>query len=212
MTKQDMDKLIGDLCAGLKPVRPLPHPLLRVLLYVVLTGGYVGAMVYMYGLRMDWADKLHDLHFVFETGLALSIWLSAVLSAVWLCVPDMRGQGWLKIVPVTLAAVMVGWSLLRAGFEGVSLFPIHWVHCFKDGCIMGVVPFLLIILMARRGATCKPYWMAAMNVLAVTTAGWIGLRLTCPMNDMGHGFIYHLIPYMAFGLVVALAARRLFRW
>jgi hypothetical protein len=212
MTKQDMDKLIGDLCAGLSPVKPLHHPLLRVLLYMFLTVAYVGVTVHLYGLRMDWADKLHDLYFVFETLLALSIWVTAILSAAWLCVPDMRGQGWMKVVPVTLAVVMLVWTFLRATFEGIALFPIHWVHCFKDGCVMGFIPFVLVVLMARRGATCRPYWMAAMNALSVTMAGWVGLRLTCSMNDMGHGFIYHFIPYMVFGVIIGLLARRLFRW
>jgi hypothetical protein len=212
MTKQDMDKLIGDLCAGLTPCKRLPHPALRVLLYLALTVAYIVMTVSMYGIRHDWAEKFHDVYFIFESTLALAIWLSSMLAAAWLCIPDMRGQNWMKVVPVTLAVVMLFWTFLRGTMEGINLFPVHWGHCFKDGCLMGAVPLVLIVLMSRKGATCSPYWMAAMNALAVTMAGWIGLRMTCPMNDMGQGFIYHFIPYMAIGVVVGLLARRLFRW
>lgn len=212
MKEKNTDKLIGELCGGLKPVKALPHPLLRVALYVTLTAAYVGVTVWLYGIRSDWQDKLVDIHFLFEIGMAAAIWIGAMIAAAFLCIPDMRGKQWMNVVPVTLAAVLVYWAKLRMMLEGVTFFPVHWGGCFKDGCLMGLVPLVLILIFSRQGATCRPYWMAVMNALAVTMAGWIGLRLTCSMNDMGAGFLHHFIPYMVLGVAVGLLARRLFKW
>lgn len=212
MDEKNTDKLIGELCGGLKPVRKMPHPLLRGGVYVGLTAAYVAVMVSMYGMRPDWNDKIRDIYFLFEIGTAIFIWLTSMAAAAFLCIPDMRGQTWLKAVPLTLAAVLLYWAGLRLSLEDVTLFPIHWGGCFKDGCLMGFVPFVMILIFSRQGATCRPYWMAVMNALAVTMAGWVGLRMTCSMNDMGAGFIHHFIPYMVLGVAVGLLARRLFKW
>ncbi len=209
---KETDKLIGELCGGLKPVKKLPHPLARMALYFVLTAAYVAMIVWMYGPRHDWGDKVIHLNFLFEIGIATAIWISSMVAAAWLCIPDMRGQNWLNAVPVTLTAVLVFWATLRSSLEGLAFFPIQWGGCFKDGCMMGLVPFVLILIFSRQGATCRPYWMAVQNALSVTMAGWIGLRMTCTMNDMGAGFLHHFIPYMALGIAVGLLARRLFKW
>lgn len=206
------DALIDQLCQGHCAVKRLQNPFVRVAFSLFLTAAYVVAMVAMVGVRADWADKLHDMYFLFETGLGLFIWISSAVAASWLCIPDMRGKNWLRVVPLTLTAVVLLWTALRSILEEVRMFPFEWVHCFNNGLMMGGIPFLLVIFLSRQGTTCSPHWMALMNALTVSMAGWIGLRLICPMNDMGHGFLYHLIPYVLLGTLVGLAARRLFRW
>ena len=209
---KETDKLIGELCGGLKPVKKLTHPLLRGALYVGLTAAYVVTIVMMYGARADLAEKTGDIYFMFEIGTAVFIWLTSMVAAAFLCIPDMRGQTWMKAVPLTLSAVLLYWASLRFALEHVSFFPIPWGGCFKDGFMMGLVPLIMILIFSRQGATCRPYWMAVMNSLAVTMAGWVGIRMTCSMNDMGGGFIHHFIPYMVAGVAVGLLARRLFKW
>ncbi|MCB1530230.1 MAG: DUF1109 family protein [Rhodospirillales bacterium] len=211
-SEKRLEDLIDGLSGDLNPVRPLAHPLWRAGVCFVLTAAYLAATVYGLHPRMDWMDKFHELNFLFEMSLAGAVWISALLCAGWLCVPDMRGQEWMKAVPVTLTGIFVLWSVLRGVMDGVSIFPLHWDHCFENGFLMGMVPLALVAFFSRGGTTTHPYWLALMNTLAVGSAGWMGLRLTCSMDDVGHGFLYHFVPFLVLGSLIGVFARRLFRW
>lgn len=206
------DALINRLCDGHAPVKRLHNPFVRVAVCLGLTLAYTVLIVSIMGLRADLPDRLRDMFFLFETGLGLFVWVSSAFAASWLCIPDMGGKSWLKVIPLTLMAVVLLWTGMRTVLEDISMFPFQWAHCLQNGLVMGGIPFLLVIFLSRQGTTCSPYWMALMNALAVAMAGWIGLRLVCPMNDMGHGFLYHLVPYVVLGSLAGLGARRLFRW
>ena len=210
-TGDDTDKLINSLCEGHHKVRCLMPPHVRAVLYFILTAAYVFGLVFSHGLRMDWQERLTDIFFMTDMALAAAIWISALCAVAWLCIPDMRGQGWIKILPVGLTSVLILVEIGRGGMEGMNFSFSHGT-CFEGGLLMGMVPLALVAFMSRGGNTTSPYWMAGMNALAVGAAGYIGLRLLCPMDDVGHGFIMHFLPFILIGAAVALLARKLFRW
>lgn len=206
------DTVIDNLCEELKPCKRLAHPLLRALPWALMAALYVAAVVNFLGPRPDVAAKLQDSAFLMDIGLMSAVSLSAALAAAWLCVPDMRGARWIVAVPLTLLAVFFFWCGIIVHLDGFSVPEMHWDHCFSDAMLMGAVPAAAIIFLVRRGATTRPFMSAAMSVLSVAGLGYVGLRFTCVLDSIGHAGLYHLLPFVAFGVAMGAAARFVFRW
>lgn len=209
---ENMDKFISGLCADHKGVTRLNCSPRCAWLTALISGGWVALLLGFTGVRPDWADVMHDPVFLLETGTVLVMWVLALIAASLLRVPDMAGQGWLLRAPMVLLGLMALWIVFRASSEGGIRLEINWHHCCSNGILYGVLPLVLLTFISRSGATTHPYWMAFMNALAVGSAGWVGLRLSCPMDDIGHGFVYHFIPFVLLGSLFMPLARRLFRW
>lgn len=209
---KNLKELIGSLSENLPPIRRIPHPLQRAAICFAASAAYLIFTIFLLGIRHDWADKLTDPAYLFEIGLGLSIWISAILAAGWMCIPDMRGREWMTGIPFGFLAILGVWVLYRITAEGLPLIDLHWEHCCEDGLTMAALPLLLIVTMVRGGTTTRPFLMGAINALAIGAAGWTGLRFTCPMDDLGHGVIYHLIPFVVIGSILSMLSTRLFRW
>jgi len=212
MSTKDIAALIDGLADDLKPAKPLMHPFWRVLLVFGGVMAYVSFSVVLIGVRGNWAEQLHQPQFVFETVMALALSFSAAIASAWLSVPDMRGQNWVLTVPLSILTVFCFWNVLYGVLSPHDINPILWSHCTTDGIILGFIPTVLAVGMARGGATTRPYMMALMNVLVVAGIGYLGLRFTCPVDTFGHAFVHHLMPFVALGALFGFLARYLYRW
>ncbi len=206
------ETLIDDLTEGLQPRKRLAHPFVRVLPWVFLALAYMTGVVNYLGIRPDLASKFKDGAFLFEIGAMSAVSFSAVLASAWLCVPDMRGVKWLVAVPLTLLGAFLFWCGVRAYTDGFIMPELHWDHCFNDAALMGFVPAAAVIFMSTKGATTRPFLMGVMNALSVGALGYVGLRFTCIMDTVGHAGVYHLLPFIAFGVLLGAGARFVFRW
>lgn len=211
-TGQNTDALIDSLCAELKPCCKMRHPFWNVGGWIVFAFLYVVGAVYLQGFRIDIFSKLHHVDFVFELSLVAAMSVSAAFCAMWLCVPDMRGQTWMVSIPFTLFAALCLLFGLRAGLQGFVMPEIVWCFCYKSSLLYGLIPAFTIFLISMKGKTTHPYLLAFMVSLAVGGLGYLGLRLVCLSEDIGHILIIHTLPYFLFGLVAALIGRRIYRW
>lgn len=211
MSEQNTDTLIERLTGELTSVQPL-QPFVRFLTGVTIVTLYLVLASIVLGIRPDLVNKFKDPFFLFETALATLMMLTSVVCAAWLCIPDMRGRKWLISLPFTLGGIFLLWTGLRSFTEGVNMPLLHWDHCFEDGMFLGAVPAAWLVFTSRRGATTHPYLMAVMNAMAVGAGGYVALRFTCVMDTVGHAFIFHLVPFIVFGLITGLAGRRIFNW
>lgn len=210
--ERNINELIGSLASDLKPVRRLAHPFLRVMPWFFLAGIYVFGVVYFLGLRPDFSEKIYQSEYLMDLGLIGFMGLSAALASSWLCIPDMRGQNWVVVVPLTLFFTVFLWFAAQT-YAGSVFWPaIHWNHCFNDGALIGALPAAAFVFLAKKGATTRPRLMAFMNFLVVAALGYIGLRLTCPVDTIGHALIYHLAPFIIFGGLLGLLARKIYSW
>lgn len=209
----NIDSMIESLSDDLSEVKPLPHPIVRILPLIGVSVLYTLAMVAVLGPRQDWMPKmLNEIGYLFEIVLSLSIFVSAAIALCWMTVPDMRGQTWLKAVPVTLLGVFTGWAGMRIYFEWDEPFVFSFQNCTLDGLILTAVPVFILTLMARNGATTQPRWTAFMSILSFSGLAWAGLRFTCGANTFLQSLVFHFIPFVLLGLVFALFARRIFKW
>lgn len=209
---KDIDALIDNLSAELKPVKGMFHPILYISPWVIVALAYLTGVIHFLGLRMDWVQRLQEAPFLFEMLLSLLISVSAAYTAGWLAIPDMRERQWLLAVPVSLFAVFMLWIGCLLAAEGFTMPKISWHHCFSDALLMGFVPVATLSLLVRRGATTRPGWMAFMCILAVGALGWMALRLTCGSVDTGHTLVFHFLPFVLAAALLGALARRLYRW
>ena len=210
--KINTDDLIGKLCEELKP-RPPRSTYLSMLIWGVGAVIYLVAFVYYLGLRPDITERFADAVFIFEIGIASSMFFTAALASSLLRFPDSIQRDWVKIIPVSLFFAFTLWVVANSIQEGMGLVDTMYLcHCAHEGMLMEALPILALIILTMRGNTTQPYWSMAMNILAVSSLGWIGLRFTCPMDQMGHSFFNHLIPIAIVGSGLIFFARKLFKW
>ncbi len=208
-----IDHLINRLTDDLSDMPVMRHPLLCCMPWVVIATLYVFLSVYFLGLRDDFGLKISDPAFLFELVLTACLSISSAFAAVWLRYPDIRGQTWIIAIPFSLFGIFVVLLALRMFVEFSGLPHIHLSHkCYKDAVLFGLIPAIVIIALTLRGKTTHPVLLAFMNALSVGGVGYIGLRLTCHSDEIGHLCIYHLFPYIIFAFIASILARRIYRW
>ena len=213
MSEKDLDKFIEGLADDLEPVKPLAHPLKRMAPLIVVSILYVGAMIAMLGPRDDFMPKMmHDIDYVFEILLSLSIFVSGTVALGWMSVPGMRGQMWLKAVPVTLAGVFLVWAGLRVFFEWDQPCIFKLQNCSIDGFLMTCLPVAALVFTSRQGAVTQPRLASLITVLSFSGLGWAGLRFTCGAGTFLQSFVVHFMPFVLMGVLFGLFARRLYKW
>lgn len=209
---QSTERLIASLSDDLSEVTVMHHPIRRFALWVVLAVLYSLATILFLEIRPDFSNKLHDPEYVFELTHIFMLSVSAALCSSWLCVPDMRGQKWMLAVPITLFVTFTLQIMLRTIMETHEVPYIHLHHCMTDSIIFGVIPAFILLFLSIKGKTTHPYSMSSMNALAVGSLGYLGLRIVCMSDNIGHLYTFHLLPYLLFGIVMSMVGRRLYRW
>ncbi len=206
------DELIKELCEGVEKTKPLHHPVWRLLPWIVLVFVYVGVFTVLGGVRPDINERLADVAFLYEITTMGVIAITAALAALWLCVPDLGGKNWVIAVPVTLGLNFAHWTLVKTYADGFHMPPFSVHHCMYEGVELFFVPAAALMFITYRGATCHPYMMAFMNIIASCAVSFIGLRFTCMMDEVGHSFLYHILPLVLTGTAIGALARRIFKW
>ena len=212
MADKETDDLIANLSGELEETKPLKHPIVRLAPWVLLVFIYVVYIVYDTGLRSDLDQRLNDSVFLYEVISAGLIAVFAAMASLWLCVPDMRGQRWVVAIPNVLCANFILWVLIKAYVEGMHLPKFHVDHCMFEGFYMMAIPAAALMFISYRGSTTHPYLMAFTNMMSASFIAYLGLRFTCMMDEIGHSFVYHIVPFVLLGTFVGALARRIYKW
>ncbi|PCK00219.1 MAG: hypothetical protein COA45_00070 [Zetaproteobacteria bacterium] len=210
--KQNTESLIASLSDNFSGIKVMPHPIRHLALWSVLAVSYTLLIIIFLKIRPDLSDKLENPNYIFELLQILAISISAAFCSSWLCVPDMRGQKWMLVVPITLFVAFSLQIILRTTMETHDLPHIYFHHCSMKSIIFGVIPAIALFLMSTRGKTTHPISMSLMNALAIGGMGYLGLRIICMSDNIGHLYGYHLLPYILFGIIISLVGRRIYRW
>jgi hypothetical protein len=213
VSTERVESLIDRLSSELEPVKPSLNPLLITFPWLALSVLYFITAVSFIGIRFNLAEKVSDLNFLFEIGLMLGLSVSAAIGSAFLTIPDMRGKKWILAIPLVLVSVFLFWIAVQLYIEGASNFKYFHLHpCIKEGLSLVVLPVFALVLLTRKGATTRPNVMSFMNTLAVGSLGWVALRFTCANDTIGHLFMFHFTPFVIVGVLLAMLARRLYRW
>lgn len=205
--------LINSLCDELEPRKPLSHPFLRMLPWVVLTIIYMAFIAsVVIGLRDNWQahlmnNTLFQLDILFASFLALSS--SFVLG--WVNLPDLRQQPKIVMIPLValgVFALYIGWRLISADYSGFA----YNLDCFQDALFLVVLPVAALVFLLRKGCPSCHKQSAFFATLAVSSMGWIGLRFTCNVEHVAQNFVLQFLPFVILGFVLGALSDRLFRW
>ena len=205
------DELINQLCSELEPTSPR-CPYRRISGWLLFAAAYITCVILYFGLKVDIQEHMTNAAFIFEMVMAFAILVSSALASSWLSFPDCIQRDWMKIISITLFGSFMVWVFANGIEEGMELMHFRIPSCSKS-IIIESIPFVALIYLSAKGNTTQPYWSMAMNVMAVSALGWIGLRLTCSMYDsMTYGFVNYLLPFAVIGAGVGFFARKLFKW
>lgn len=187
------DRLIEQLVLDLQPVRRLPSPGRRLLLFAGLVLPLLMLAAALVGPRADLSLKLQDRSFVAETALLLLFFFSATLAALRSAVPGAGRNGAGRLITV---AVVV-WALLVAS-QGVSAFPAielrSGLSCLRRTLLVGIAPTWVLVTMVRRAAPLEPQTSGSLVMFSASTLAVLGTRALCARDDVAHSLIWHVAP------------------
>ena len=174
------EDLIGQLTAGLRPVRRLPPPGLRAALWIGFAVLVVAACVVVFGPRHDLMERMTRPHEVAQFAFAVATGVLAAIAAFELSLPD-RSERWALLpLPTALAwGATLGVGCMadmdRMGPAALALGT-SW-GCFRFIVLMGVPLAISLVWMLRHAGPIRPVPVAALGGLAGAALSAAGLSL-----------------------------------
>jgi hypothetical protein len=186
------DELIGQLTAGLTPVRRVMNPSASAALWLALAAALVGVGVAASGFRHDIAERLMLPEERINLAAATLTGVTAAVAAFRLALPD-RSPRW-ALLPLPFAALWLsgmGWGCLRD--FAANGFPALETSFECMGFIVGFgVPLTGAMLwMARHAALIRPRPVAALGGLAAAAVASVGLSLVHHLDAAAMILIWH---------------------
>jgi hypothetical protein len=212
----DTDALIQELANAAAPVRRLPAPWARMLLWLALSVPFLAGVIWlMMPGDINPVAALADRRFLLEEAVLLVTALVAALAAFASVVPGYDRR--ILLVPLVPFAVWLtslgegcwrNWVAL--GADGLALRP-DW-DCLPPAILIGIVPALAMVMMLRRGAPLLPRISIALGALAVAALANFGLRLFHLGDASVMVLFWHLGGAVVLAALAGLAGRRVLYW
>ena len=199
----DTSRLIAELSNHADPVRRLPSPWVRTLLWLALAIPPVIIVVWFYGVDVDLATVLADRRFVIEQTSTFVTALAAAVAALHSTIPGRsRKWYWLLLVPLTVWLATVGAGcFLDWRATGPAALELRLDNdCVSAAILVGIVPAVTIVGMLRKGAPLSPRLTLVLGALA--TAGIVSFAL----GFFHIGDVSIMVLVWQFGLVAVLSA------
>jgi hypothetical protein len=204
------DDLIAELSGRAPPVRPLPSPAIRVLVWSLVALGSAAAGILVFGAKPDLASAVQLPEFLATAILALGTSFLAAAATLVLAIPGAERSPAGRVLALsfmTLWVVTLVASIARAG-HGLT-GDAHWPVCFIRVVGIGLLPAVALFMMLRRSAPLRLAWTSGLATVAAMAIGAVAVQVICPINDSGHALLGHLGPVLALGGAAAATARRL---
>lgn len=210
MTRPTTDQLIASLAADLTPGRPLPAPLARLAIWMILALGTAAVGVVLLGPRADLPEAVRSAVFLSRLGMTLLAGLLAASAALVLAVPGAERSALQRAAPWLAVA---GWLLMLgapvlAGDAAASRLAddFEWA-CAGRIAALAVVPAGALYLMLRRAAPLRAGWAGSMSALGAAAVGAAGVQCVCPVNSPAHLLVAHALPVLIIGVAGILVGR-----
>jgi hypothetical protein len=199
------DRLIARLAADGLPVRRLPPPYVRAMVWLLGVAIVAGLAIFWFADLEDFGRRIHDRKLVLEMLAALATGLVAVVAAFHLSLPDR--PSWWALVPIVPLAVWIAnsgyncysdWIVYRAG---------SWAWGDSASCFQFIVGSSVplgasLLLMIRRARPLAPIRVAAVGGLGVAAIAAVLLQFFHPFDITLMDLAVHAV---AVGVVVLAA-------
>jgi len=212
---KDIDKLIADLSADPKPVRPAPRPLFLFATWFLASCLYVLFLLMVAcHPRPDLAQKLMQPLFASEISALVVLIAMTSLSATCLSYPDLyqhkRAVFYLPVLAFIIFAVLIFVEWLRD--TPPSPPPIHHMECLLSILVMSLPPAFWMLMRLRHMASVEPARACYTALLASFSVGALALRLSEPTDSMNHLIGWHYLPMIGVVFLGVICGRKLLKW
>ena len=209
------DELIETLARDARPVRRLPRPGRRLMIWVCQASALVAAGSVFFGIRPDFPTEVGSFLFLLQFAAAFLLCVFSAKSAIDLSVPGVGRTSstfvlpfaalllWLFCIlfPLTSGPAL-GHSMAEELASGHSC---AW-RTFQLGIIPGAIAFWQLM----RAAPLKRKWTGFFAALSVFSFAAIGVQCGCANDDPYHVLFWHFTPILVLGMLGALAGSRVF--
>jgi len=208
----DISRLIGDLSADLKPVRRLPAPWLRALVWLGAVAIVAAVLVATRTLLPALGIIGNDPFMVPGAYASLATAVLAALAAFELSLPD-RSDAW-ALLPLPALAVWIVLNglgcLATLAIPGTQTSPFQFMVCLSLIFAISLPLTVAMVLMVRRARPLRPLRVAVLSGLAASAAAATLLVLIHPHDSAVLDLAAHAVAVaVIIGLNVLLGGRLL---
>jgi len=209
------DDLIRQIAGANVPVRRLPPPWVRALLWLAVACAYIAIVVLLHPHTPGITSSMFEPRLIVEWLAAFATGATAALVAFCSTIPGYdRRILWLPVVPGAVWAASLGVGCisdwLKFGAQGMALRP-DWA-CLPPGILLGSVPLIVILMMLARGAPLRPRISVALAGVAVAGLGNAGLRFFHPGDATIMIVVWHVGVAFALTALAGLLGRMVLSW
>lgn len=191
-------ELITRLTRGLRPVRRLWPPSLRLAVLGSLQIVVFAVAGLALGLRSDLSQKLHGDEFLLELAFIIALAIASSVMALLAAVPGREPSRWLALGSVLLA--VLGLAAAFAAAPPLGPMTRHFVAmgwpCAAQTAVVAAVPWVVLGVAVRRGATLVPGLAGTVTGAASFLFATASLRMSCPLDSAAHLIVWHLGPVL----------------
>lgn len=207
--------LIGTLSKRAMPVKRLPPPWQRALLWLAIAVPYTIMVVIVVHPRADIGDKLIEYRYLTEQFAAIATAITAALAAFISTIPG-HSRKWLlaPLAPLALWLASLGQGCMQTwgefGASGLVLKP-DWI-CFPSILLAGTVPAIAMVIMLRRGAPLTPHLTLGLGALAAAALGNFGLRFFHPQDASLMVLFWQVGSVLLMSAIASLYGKHILTW
>lgn len=198
------DQLIEQLSEELRPVRRLPAPGVRALLWLALCGALCAALILLFAHPAMYLSRFAVPRIAVETIATGLTAIAATLAAFELSVPDRSPRwAWLPVPPFLVWLGASGLGCLQNGFSlgGPGALIGHSGHCFRFIVAVSVPLSLGLFWRLRRARPIDPLPVAALGTLATAASAAFLIQFFHNFDVTVIDLAFHLA---AVGLIVLI--------
>lgn len=209
--------LISRLVEDVESTTPMQKPLNDFFIGLAASLFFLIILSILLGIRPDIIQKFTETTYLLELLFSFITAIVAGIATMWLALPDVRQQSWIRWAPfIPLAALVIvnlkiyysadwQWSSQESGLNsGIACA----THFFLYAIVPGAVYFFLL----KRGASTKCCWAGSTALLSVSSMAYFSLRIIEPADHIIHILYWHWIPLFLIPLAGMMAGKVLLRW
>ena len=208
------DELIASLAEEMSPVSPV-QPAQGGLLIGLATAIVAVASIAGFGFWFGMIEGEASGFFWIVNGLLLLVGTASALGVVASALPRVGARGdapfWaaamLGVIP--LAAIIMLFSSEHEGAHGHELF--YW-PCAVSALAAALVVGAAAVVFLRRGAPVSIERSGWLTGFAAGALGSVAYGITCPIDDLAHVGLVHIVPVAVSAVIGRLAVPPLIRW
>lgn len=212
----DTDTLIAEL-AEKGARKPMPGLLLQLSAWLAAAWLWMGAVVFLAGLRPDIAGRLAEPFYLAELALLAVLGGTAALAALAFSRPDDCQMPWVRFIPLSFAAVWPVAAFLNMDPVAVSSLAGDSLHSARFDCVrcileLSLPPGIAMFLIVRTGVAIRVLWAGGMAAAAAATFAYLAMRLIEPSDSPAHLLLWHALPVAVLCLAGMAAGKLFLRW